>query len=102
MVTSPPPTPGHEWIVAARRSLVKLLESHSEVISEMVWRDLEADGIEPPAEPRLMGGVFHWAKTEGMILPTRRWVRTTRRIAHRRPMRVWRAATDRGVVVERR
>lgn len=96
------PTPTHEWIVAARRSITKLAAERNEIISETVWRDLEADGIEPPAEPRHMGGVFAWAKSQGLLLPTRRWVKTTRRVAHRRPMRVWRSAVGRGIVTERR
>lgn len=101
-VDGAPATPAGQWMVEARKAIIHLAAERDEITGETVTRYLHAKGVAAPAEPRLMGSLFLWARNEGLILPTKKFVRATRMVAHRRPMRVWRSARTRGVVVERR
>jgi hypothetical protein len=60
--------------------------------TDEVWNLLDAWGVKPPREPRIMGPMITRAIKRGLIEPTGERVNSTLVRGHARPVRVFRKA----------
>ena len=58
--------------------------------TDAVWALLEKRGIAPPNEPRAIAAAMERAQKEGLIAPTMEHVKSSREVAHKRPIKIWR------------
>lgn len=73
-----------DWNDRAKVALQRLALSQPIVVADDMWKH-----IERPREPRALGPIFMWAKREGLLAPTDRYVACTRPSRHVAPLRVW-------------
>jgi hypothetical protein len=77
------------WYQAASRAIMLVAKREAVMTADDVWRAIPA-GL-TTHDPRALGALMRAAKKAGIITPTKRWAESTRRVCHRRPMRVWRS-----------
>lgn len=85
---------------ADRDALVAAIEHaaqhHGRFTSDEVWQALVAQGIYGLDHPNAMGAAFLACAKAGVIEPTDLVRRSTRPLAHRRKVTVWKSLTFRG------
>jgi hypothetical protein len=82
-----------EWLLSAASAIYVLSETGEGAFStDDVWKLLEQWDVEPPHEPRAMGGAIKTAQAAGKIRATGAYVRSERPGCHGRPVMVWRKA----------
>ena len=77
-----------DWFLTATHCLRIVAREHKRFTSDDVWECLRNFNVETH-NPRAMGPVFKNAYRDNLIVPLDRWQESRRRIAHRRPVRVW-------------
>ena len=82
--------PNEDWHALAAQGLRVIALNNATFTSDEVWEWMGDLDIEPP-EPRAMGHVFKRAYRDHTIVPMNEWRESRRRIAHRRPVRIWRS-----------
>ena len=81
-----------DWLLCAERALVCVARKQALLTSDDVWDWLRTQGITAKThDNRAMGSVFRNADRDLLIKPLNQWQVTRRRVAHRRPVRVWRS-----------
>lgn len=79
-------TAHEDWIMEAQ-ALLFLVAKHRQYLTA----DDVAEQVARPKEPRAMGAVFRYGKSQGWIEPTNRFEPTARKQGHAGPRRVWRS-----------
>ena len=78
-----------EWLKAAQDA-VRLVAEHRETFTtDAIHAVLARWQIAGPREPRALGAVMRWAKTQGLCRSTHMTSRSIRAECHRRDLRVW-------------
>ena len=80
-----------EWRATAMRAIEFLAGRGVEFTADDVWALIEPTGV-TTHEPNAMGAMFNQAQREGIITSDGMYRPSCRRKAHRRMVRVWRAA----------
>jgi hypothetical protein len=80
-----------EWREVTRRAIEFLAGRGQEFTADDVWALIEPIGV-TTHEPNAMGAMFNHARRDGLIESDGIYRPSTRRNAHRRMVRVWRAA----------
>lgn len=75
------------WLWEAELAVEFVASRNRYFTSDDIWKILETS----PREPRALGAVLRRAQASGVIEPTDTWTQSTRSIAHRRPLRVWKS-----------
>lgn len=81
-----------DWMEAAREVVDRLASTGRQFTTDDVWLHLGTMDVDVPDEPRAMGAVIRDAAKAGEIVPTHRYVRSTRPECHCRPVMVWQGA----------
>jgi hypothetical protein len=82
-----------EWLLSAASAIYILSQTNEGAFTtDDVWKLLEQWEVEPPHEPRAMGGAIKTAQATGRIKATGSYVRSERPGCHGRPVMVWSAA----------
>ena len=79
------------WKIAAAEALRQLVAAGEPFTADDVWAMIEPLGVQTH-EPNAMGAVFNAAARDGLITSDGMYRPSCRRKAHRRMVRVWRAA----------
>ncbi len=79
------------WKKAAGMAIDYLIRAGKPFTADDVWQILEPLGV-TTHEPNAMGAMFNAARREGKITSDGMYRPSCRRTAHRRMVRVWRAA----------
>ena len=80
-----------QWLAEALAALRSVAEKQALFTTDDVWDRLDLEGFGRIAEPRALGAVMRRAAKLGWVEPTD-WTRPGRRkVAHGRPVRVWRS-----------
>ncbi len=78
-----------EWVRNALRALRIIGPHKKHITSDDIWNQLDCMDIYPPNERRAMAAVLTQAKKHQWIKPTSLYVRSSRKVNHGRPIRVW-------------
>jgi len=68
----------------------EICKAHQEFTTDILWERLDGLGI-VVREPRVVGAIVRAAESKGWCKPTGKYTCTTRPVAHRRPVRLWRS-----------
>lgn len=79
------------WKMAAAEAIRQLVAAGDPFTADDVWAMIEPLGVRTH-EPNAMGAVFNAAARDGIITSDGMYRPSCRRKAHRRMVRVWRAA----------
>jgi len=79
------------WKIAAWEAIRQLMKYGDEFTADDVWEMIEPLGVKTH-EPNAMGAIFNEAARAGWIVSDNKYQPSCRRKAHRRMVRVWRAA----------
>ena len=79
------------WKAAAKAAILQLAATGEPFTADDVWELIEPIGV-TTHEPNAMGAVFNAAARDGVITSDGMYRPSCRRKAHRRMVRVWRAA----------
>ena len=78
------------WTKTVMALIEDLATVDIEFTTDVLWKCMEIQHEDITThEPRAMGGVMRTAKAAGLCRPTGRYIKTTRREAHGRPVAVW-------------
>lgn len=72
----------------ARETIVRLLQEHPEFNADMMWVE---GGLDRPRESRALGPIISWARRQGYIEKTDRFIRSSQEQCHGMPREVWRS-----------
>ena len=79
-----------DWFTTATHGLRVVARQNQTFTSDDVWDWLRQFDVETD-DPRAMGPVFKNAYRDHLIVPINQWQESRRRVAHRRPVRVWKS-----------
>lgn len=78
---------GDAWMQAAEKAILLTARRLGQFTSDDVW----ATGLSrPPNDSRAMGAAMRNVQRTGRIVPTDRFITSSRSVNHCRPQRVWR------------
>lgn len=78
------------WKFLAIQATRKVAMQRETFTSEHVWAELVAEGS-TTHEPKAMGGILRKAAQEGICEVTERFIKSSSRINHRRPLQIWKS-----------
>ena len=82
----------HDWQLCAERGLRVIARQKQTFTSDDVWDWLkQLPDLPDTKDHRAMGAVFRNGYRDHLIVPINQWQASRRRIAHRRPVRVWKS-----------
>lgn len=79
-----------DWFLTAERCLRLVARQKQSFTADDVWEQLREFRVETK-DNRAMGAVFQNAYRDHLIVPINQWQASRRRVAHRRPVRVWKS-----------
>lgn len=81
-----------DWLLSAEKALLCVARRQKLLTSDDVWDWLRDQPVKYTThDNRAMGSIFRNADRDLLIKPLDKWQVTRRRVAHRRPVRVWRS-----------
>ncbi len=81
-----------DWLLYAQRGLRAVARYQSTFTSDDIWDWLkQVPDLPETKDNRAMGAVFRNGYRDHLIVPINKWQASRRRIAHRRPVRVWKS-----------
>ena len=80
-----------EWLKAAQAALRLVAEHRETFTTDALHAILARWGIDAPREPRALGAIMRWGKSQGICQPTHMTSRCIRVACHRRDLRVWKS-----------
>jgi len=81
-----------KWIAEAWTVLKSVCQKNETFSSDTVWSALAVRKVQPPREPKVMGGLLRMGDAAGWCIPTESpRVRSARASCHARPLTVWRS-----------
>ena len=83
---------GKDWLLHAERGVRIIARRQEQLTSDDIWEWLLKLELNLEVhEPRAMGAVLRNAARDHIILPVNQWQESTRPIAHKRPVRIWKS-----------
>lgn len=79
-----------DWFLTAERCLRIVARQKQCFTSDDVWDQLRDFNVQTK-DNRAMGAIFRNAYRDHLIVPVNQWKESRRRVAHRRPVRLWKS-----------
>jgi hypothetical protein len=78
-----------KWKEAIHDLIYELARGGLEFTADDVWNRAQFKNMEMPPEPRALGAMMQDFRNRGLIKPLEKWQQSTRKVCHKRPLRVW-------------
>lgn len=79
------------WLDVAMKALRTVAACKPTFTSDDVWAEIDRQSFATTHEHRAMGSVMVAGRKLGIIVPTDRFISTTKASQHRQPIRVWKS-----------